>query len=186
MASEPNQTPDGGGDVAGSVNPRKVSGTSTSADPTNEPGQYPVGDWSTAFFGGPLPTGTGAPGSSGGAGGGDPTAEPGQLVDGLTGITPAEITETGAPGTGTNANGAGGGNSISYTRPGSYLSGTYKSDTVNDDIDGPHDSTQANDQGYATGGPQLPGIKGNEPQAGDGRYQPSSGRVLRGGRAVRG
>jgi hypothetical protein len=52
---------------------------------------------------------------------------------------------------------------------------------VSDDLEGPHDSTQANDQGYGTGGPQLPGIAGNEPVPG-GKFQPGSGRVLRGGR----
>ena len=179
MAREPSQTPDGGGQVSGGSS--RVSGTSTASDPTNEPGQYPVGDWSTAFFGGPLPTGTGAPGTRGGGGGGDPTAEPGQLTDGLTGITDADISESGAPGTGTTPNTDGGAESISYTRAGSYLSGTYKFDTVNDDTSGVHDSTQANDEGYASGGPQFPGNKGNEPRAGEGPYQPGDGRVLRGG-----
>ena len=70
MPIEPSQTPDGGGKVSGSANPRKVLGTSTGADPTNEPGQYPVGGWGDAIFGGPLPTGTGAPGTGGGDGGG--------------------------------------------------------------------------------------------------------------------
>ncbi len=184
MAQEPSQTPDGGGKVAGTG--QRVSGTSTGADPTNEPGQYPVGGWGTAIFGGPLPTGTGAPGTKGGAGGDDVTTEAGQLTDGLTGITDDEISNTGSPGTGTTPNTAGGSQSISYTRPGSPFSGTYKSDTLSDDVDGPHDSTQANDQGYATGGPQFPGNKGNEPRAGVGPYQPGTGRVLRGGRAVSG
>jgi hypothetical protein len=88
-------------------------------------------------------------------------------------------------GTGTTANTTGGAESITYTRPGSPYSGTYKSDTVSDDTSGTRDSTQANDEGYGTGGPQLPGLKGNEPVPG-GRYQPGSGRVLRGGRAVSG
>ena len=184
MAKEPNQTPDGGGSVSGGSS--RVSGTTEASDPTNEPGQYPPGGWGTAIFGGPLPSGTGAPGTKGGAGGADDTAEPGQLVDGLTGITETEITETGSPGTGTTANTDGGSDSISYTRPGSYLSGTYKSDTTSDNVAGTASATEANDQGYATGGPQLPGIKGNEPRAGQGPYQPGSGRVLRGGRAVRG
>lgn len=186
MPDEPSQIPDGttSGLVAGSGNPRKVSGTSTGADPTNEPGQYPVGDWGTAIFGGPLPTGTGAPGTTGGGGNnGEPTAEPGQLTDGLTGITDAEISNTGAPGTPTTPNDSDAGETaISYTRPGSYLSGTYKSDITNDDVDGPGDSTQANDIGYGTGGPQFPGNRGNEPVAGAGPFQPGSGKVLRGGR----
>ncbi len=179
MATTPNQTPDGGGLSSGKGT--RVSGTSTSADATNEPGQYPVGGWGAAIFGGPLPTGTGAPGTTGGGGGSDDTAEAGQLTDGITGITDAEITQTGAPGTGTTPNGGGGSTSITYTRPGSPYSGTYKSDTISDDTSGPRDSTQANDEGYGTGGPQFPGNKGNEPRAGEGPYQPGSGRVLRGG-----
>ena len=118
---------------------------------------------------------------------GDPTNEPGQTEDGLTGISEDEITETGAPGsTGADPSDGTGSESVTFTRPGSYLSGTYAMSTVRDDIDGPTDWTQANDSGYATGGPQLPGIKGNEPEAGTGRFQPGGGRVMRGGRAVRG
>ena len=71
---------------------------------------------------------------------------------------------------------------MSFTRPGSPLSGTYKSDQVQDDLEGPTDSTQANDIGYASGGPQFPGNKGNEPRAGVGPFQPGNGKVLRGGR----
>jgi hypothetical protein len=182
MANEPSMKPYGGGKVSGST---KVSGKSGGGDPTNQPGQYPP-EGDNNIFGGPLPSGTGAPGTAGGAGGGDVTAEPGQLSDGLTGVTDAEITETGAPGTATSPNDSDvGETAISYTRPGSYLSGTYQSDTTNEDIDGPGSITEANDQGYGTGGPQLPGLKGNEPLAGGGRYQPGAGRVLRGGRAVR-
>lgn len=184
MAVTPGNTPAGGGLTSGRG--KAYSGTGTNADPTEEPGQYPVGDWGTAIFGGPLPTGTGAPGTRGATAGGDPTNEPGQTTDGLTGISESEITQTGAPGTGTTPNDAGGGTGVTYTRPGSYLTGTYQQDNYSDDLSGPTDSTQANDEGYATGGPQFPGNKGNEPQAGVGPYQPGSGRVLRGGRAVRG
>ena len=157
------------------------------ADPTNEPGQYPVDDGAQhGIFGGPLPTGTGAPGRAGGQGqNGEPTAEPGQLTDGLTGVTDREIAYTGAPGSqGSTENLGGGGDSVSFTRPTGGVT-TYETQTVRDNIGGPADWTQANDDGYASGGPQLPGIKGNEPQAGGGRYQPGSGRVLRGGRDVR-
>jgi hypothetical protein len=184
MAITPGNQPSGGGTSV----PRETdaySGTRDgTSDATNEPGQYPPGDWGTAIFGGPLPDGTGAPGTRGAnQGDTDPTNEPGQTQDGLTGISEQDITQTGAPGTGTTPNDQGGAASISYTRPGSYLTGTYQTDTYNDDIQGPRDSTQANDEGYATGGPQLPGLKGNEPVPG-GRFQPGSGRVLRGGRAV--
>jgi hypothetical protein len=163
------------------------SGVSSGADATTEPGQYPVGGWGNAIFGGPLPTGTGAPGTQGAtrSAGVDPTNEPGQTSDGLTGVTDAEIGQTGAPGTQGVVDHPGGGTGITYTYPNDGI-GPYAQVTVSDDLSGPGDSTGANDGGYATGGPQLPGIKGNEPQAGSGRYQPGGGSVLRGGRSVRG
>ena len=164
----------------------KVSGAGGSGtDPTLEPGQYPPGT-DHGIFGGPLPAGTGAPGTAGGAGGSDQTVEAGQLTDGLTGISDADITETGAPGTQGTTPDPGGSSSVSFTKAGSYLSGTYSEESVGYTASGPADGTQANDDGYASGGPQLPGIKGNEPQAGGGRFQPGGGHVMRGGRAVRG
>jgi len=166
---------------------RPYSGSASSADPTNEPGQYPPGDWGNAIFGGALPTGTGAPGSAQSAEQLDPTNEHGQTIDGLTGITREEITSTGAPGTqGTVPDTAGSdGTPMTYTKASDGI-GPYEFVSSSDELDGPQDSTQANDDGYASGGPQLPGIKGNEPQAGSARYQPGGGRVMRGGRAVRG
>lgn len=152
-------------------------------DPTNMTGQYPPGDWGNALFGGPQPMGTGAPGSQGAHGSADPTNEPGQLEEGLTGLGPPDTTQSGAPGASTTPNSSGGGTAVTYTRPGSGI-GTYENVTVSDDLSGSRDSTQANDEGYASGGPQLPGIAGNEPQP-HGKYQPGGGRVLRGGRAVR-
>jgi hypothetical protein len=165
----------------------KVSGAGGgTGDPTLEPGQYPPGS-DHGIFGGPIPAGTGAPGTAGASGmPDDPTNEPGQTQDGLTGISEHDITNTGAPGTQGSSPDPGGSSSVTFTKAGSYLSGTYDPETVGYTTDGPADGTQANDDGYASGGPQLPGIKGNEPQAGSGRYQPGGGRVLRGGRAVRG
>jgi hypothetical protein len=184
MAQEQSQTPDGGGQVSGQGGPG-YSGFRAGGDPTTEPGQYPP-TADHGIFGGPLPSGTGAPGTQGATrGSADPTNEPGQTSDGLTGITDEQIAKTGAPGTSTTPNTSGGSAAITYTRAGSPYSGTYKSETVSDDISGVRDATQANDQGYASGGPQLPGIAGNEPRAGEGRFQPGSGNVLRGGRAVR-
>src|SRR5690348_12102717 len=85
----------------------KLSGHGGGGDPTLEPGQYPPGS-DHGIFGGPLPAGTGAPGTQGAGGLPDPTNQPGQLEDGLTGITTAEITQTGAPGTqGTTATSGG-------------------------------------------------------------------------------
>lgn len=164
---------------------RPYSGTSQSSDPTNEPGQYPPGDWSTAIFGGQLPDGTGAPGSATGAEALDPTNEKGQTVDGLTGLTTQDITQTGAPGTQGAEGEFGAGEAMTYTEASDGIL-PYRQITTNDELSGPGDSTQANDSGYATGGPQLPGLRGNEPQAGSGRFQPGGGHVMRGGRAVKG
>jgi hypothetical protein len=197
MAVSPSQRPDDNSTAAGS----KVEGTDASrawsgtgdrnADPTNLTGQYPPGDWGDAIFGGPQPVGTGAPGTQGArySGSDDPTIEPGQLTEGLSGIGPADTAHSGAPGAATTPNTEGGSSAISYSQPGAYLSGSNRSDTVSDDLSGPRDSTQANDEGYASGGPKLPGM--TEPSAGGGtaHYQPAggddSGHVLRGGRAVR-
>lgn len=164
----------------------KVAGTGGGgADPTLEPGQYPPGS-DHGIFGGPLPAGTGAPGTAGAGGTSpDPTAEPGQTQDGLTGISEHDITSTGAPGTQGTTPDPGGSESVTFTQAGSYLDGTYSSVTVGYSCEGPADGTQANDDGYASGGPQLPGIKGNEPQAGGSRFQPGGGHVMRGGRSVR-
>lgn len=164
----------------------KVSGTGGGGtDPTNEPGQYPVGN-DHGIFGGPLPAGTGAPGTAGASGTPDATNEPGQTQDGLTGISEHDITDTGAPGTqGTTPTSGGGPDAITFTRPTAGVTG-YESISVSDSVGGTADWTQANDDGYGSGGPQLPGIKGNEPQAGSNRFQPGGGSVLRGGRAVRG
>lgn len=182
MAIGPNQRPDGGGNVSGSRSPR--SGTASGLDQTLEPGNY---DNDSALFGGPLPQGTGAPGTAGAARGtGDVTNEPGQTDMALAGVSEADVTETGAPGTATDPGVmVAGGTQVNYTLPGSYNDGTYQSDSVAADLSGPRETTQANGEGYATGGPQLPGIKGNEPEAGQGRYQPGRGNVMRGGRDVR-
>jgi hypothetical protein len=162
---------------------RPYSGTSESSDPTNQPGQFPPGNWGTALFGGPL-SGSGAPGSQGASGPSDPTIMAGQNSDGLTGITDAQITQSGAPGGQGAVNGGSGGSSITFTQASDGI-GPYAQITDNDDLSGPKDSTQANDAGYASGGPQLPGIKGNEPEAGSSRYQPGGGHVMRGGRDIR-
>lgn len=161
----------GMGDVSGARESSAYSGTATSADPTTEPGQYP-----SSLFGVSLPQGTGAGGSAGAQGGGDPVNEPGQLNEGISGLGPADTANTGAPGSAGASNAGGGPDSVTYTRPGSYLSGTNQQDTVHDSISGPNDWTQAIDGSYG-GGPQMPGIRGNEP----GGTGAGGGRVLRGG-----
>jgi hypothetical protein len=188
MAIAPGQRPDGKGTglKSGTGSGRPWSGTASDSDPTAEPGQYPPGNWGNALFGGTLPTGTGAPGTQGARGGADPTTEPGQLNEGLSGLGPADTADTGAPGTGTTPNSSGGGSSIRFTDPGTMPGvGAYRSEQVSDDLSGSRDSTQANDIGYGSGGPQIPAIAGNEPQAGSAKWQTGSGRVLRGGRDVR-
>ena len=149
------------------------SGTGAGFDPTLEAGNY-----GPSLFGVALPQGTGAPGSAGASGGSDPTYQPGQLNEGISGEGPAQIADTGAPGSAGAGNSEGGPDAVKYTQPGSYLSGTYTQDTVNDSISGPSDWTQSIDGSYAGGGPQLPGIKGNEPTS----TGAGGGRVLRGGR----
>jgi hypothetical protein len=162
------------------------SGLGEANDVTLVPGQYPPGfEYEAEMFGGPLPRGTGAPGTGGGEGDGDPTVEPGQTTDDFTGLSRDDITDTGAPGTAGAQHSEGTGpDAVTFTRPGSYLSGSYASSTVRDEIDGAGNWTEANDSGYATGGPKLPGMQ--EPTPDGGPYQPNAGgRVLRGGRDVR-
>jgi hypothetical protein len=186
MAIAPGQRPDGKGTglKSGTGTGRARSGTASGADPTNLDGQYPPGGWGGALFGGALPSGTGAPGSRGARGGADPTTEPGQLDEGLSGLGPADTANTGAPGRGTTPNSAGGGSTITFTDPGTMPGvGAYRSESVSDDLSGPRDSTMVNDQGYGSGGPQIPGI--GEPQAGSANWQTGRGTVLRGGRDVR-
>lgn len=195
MANSPSQRPDDdsttpGSPVAGTQEASARTGVRDRVtDPTNQAGQYPPGDWATALFGGPQPVSSGAPGSAGARHDSvtDPTNEPGQVTEGLSGIGPPQTTDSGAPGSPTprvTPDSGGGPDAVTYTDPGSYLSGSYQSIEVGTALDGPQDSTQANTEGYASNGPQLPGIKGNEP-APFGKFQPSGGRVLRGGRDVR-
>jgi hypothetical protein len=173
MAVSPGQVPPGGGLVSG--NAPDAAGA-YGGEVTNEPNQYP-----SSLFGVALPQGTGAPGTGGAAGGADPTNQPGQLSEGISGEGPSQTAQSGAPGTMGQQNGAGGPDRVTYTRPGSFLTGTNQSETVNDSISGTSDWTQAIDGSYAGGGPQLPGVKGNEPTS----TGAGGGRVLRGGRRVR-
>ena len=161
----------GSGAVSGSQGV-KQAGAGAAGDPSNEPGQYP-----SSLFGVGLPQGTGAPGTSGAGGGSDPTDEPGQLTEGISGSGPSVTSDSGAPGTQGASNGGAGPDAVTYTRPGSFLTGTNETDTIHDSISGPADWTQAIDGSYAGGGPQLPGVKGNEPTS----TGACGGRVLKGG-----
>lgn len=171
----PHQTPDGGGSDESQSPPQAATGVKIAGlDPTLEPGNY-----ADSLFGVALPQGTGAPGGPTAANQPDPTLEDGQNYEGISGLTPAETADTGSPGSMGAQNLPGGADTITYTRPGSAISGTNKTDTVQDNISGHNDWTQAIDGSYG-GGPQLPGIAGNMP---DGTGA-GGGRVLRGGRAV--
>jgi hypothetical protein len=174
MAITPSQMPPGGGDVSGIAGP-KSAGVVAAGDPVNLPGQNPGSRFSLT-----LPQGTGAPGTAGAGRGADPSNQPGQLTEGISGTGPADTANTGAPGSQGATENAGGADTVTYTRPGSFLSGTNKEDTVRDDISGTSDWTQAHDGSYG-GSLNLPGITGNQPTSDNGPYQAGSGRVLRGG-----
>lgn len=166
-------TPGYGG--SGESRPGQLSaGTGGGGDPTLEPGQAPA-----SLFGSPIPQGTGAPGSPGGGAPADPTLEAGQLYEGISGLGPADLANTGAPGSTGSQNIAGGGDRITYTRPGSYLTGTYDQQSLSDNVSGTSDWTGANDETYGAG-PQLPGIAGNQPTS----TGAGQGRVMRGGRSA--
>lgn len=173
MAIPPGQKPAGGGSVSGSGAPQAAG--ARGGEVTSEPGQYPG-----SLFGVALPRGTGAPGSGGASGGADPANQPGQLTEGISGEGPAETAHTGAPGSQGAKNNPGGGDSVSYTPPGAFLTGTNVQETVSDDISGTGDWTQAHDGSYG-GSLNLPGITGNQPTS----TGAGQGRVLRGGRRVR-
>lgn len=153
-------------------------GAGGATDPTFEHGSYP-GD----IFGIPVPQGTGSPGSQGASGAADPTIQPGELDEGISGLGPADTANTGSPGSAGVDNTDGGGNqSVSFTLPGSYLSGTYASGHVTDAVSGPNDWSQAADGLYTAAGNKMPGIvqaDGGLADTGAGQ-----GRVMRGGRAV--
>jgi len=144
-------------------------------DPTFEGDQSPP-----TLFGVALPQTTGAPGSQGAGGAADPTNEPGQLNEGISGLGPADIANTGAPGSQGVGLGAGG-SAVSYTRPGSWLSGTYETGTVQGAVSGSGDWTQASPGLYSSANP-MPGVGAAGDQLADGGA--GQGRVLRGGRAV--
>ena len=173
MAITPGQVPQGGGKVSG--NTAQAAGA-YGGEVTNEPNQYPG-----SLFGVGLPAGTGAPGTAGAGRTADPTNQPGQLTEAISGTGPADNANTGLPGSQGATENAGGADSVTYTRPGSFLTGTNQSDTVRDDVSGTGDWTQAHDGSYG-GNLNLPGVDGNQPTPQGGPFQPSSGgRVLRGG-----
>ena len=165
----PGQNPAGGGQVE--------------TGPPSGDGHNPQYHMSLFGFSGAQFADSGAPGSQGASptdASTDPTNQPGQLDEGISGIDASANAHSGAPGTMGAQNGGAGPDRVTYTEPGSFLSGTNTSATVNDSISGPGDWTQAIDGSYG-GSVNLPSITGNQPQAGSGPYQPGSGRVRHGG-----
>lgn len=151
---------------------------------TEEPGQYPTTAWH--WFG--LPE---QKFGSGAAGSGQPSTEedqggtnqPGQYPsrEDFTGVA---LDGTGAPGTqGISGGNTGGSDRVVFDEPtfykGQHTSGNfddggqgYKQDSTGATISGRGDWTQANSQGYqADAQYQMPGVAGNTPSPGDGRYQ---------------
>lgn len=143
-------------------NGRQEPGT----DPTNEPGQLP-----SHIFGIPQTYSTGAPGTRGAsAPPRDVTVMPGQLDEGLAGVSGSEITSTGAPGS-TGASNGNTGDTVTYTDPFGIQGGVTREVTVKGQVSGVGDWTQANDMGYAAG-PTLPILQNARPTssgAGQGR-----------------
>src|SRR5215813_10169063 len=90
----PHQMPDYGTDDQQPSQGQAAAGVKIGGlDPTLEPGNY-----SDSIFGVAIPQGTGAPGSAGGVKSPDPTLETGQLMEGISGLGPADTANTGAPG----------------------------------------------------------------------------------------
>lgn len=150
---------------------------------TEEPGQYPT----TAFhlFGLPEQTfGSGAAGSSAPSSEEDQggTNQPGQYPsrEDFTGVS---LDGSGAPGTqGISGGDTGGGDSVTYDLPTFYKGQRTPGDfddngagfsqaTASGRVSGRGDWTQANSQGYqADAQYQMPGVAGNTPAPGDGRF----------------
>lgn len=127
-------------------------------DPTNQLGQTP-----SEIFGFSQTYNTGAPGSQGAApGNADVTIQPGQLDEGLSGVSDGEITDTGLHGSQGASNANGGPDGVVYTDPFGYMGNDHRDSHTSAHIDGIGDWTQANDMGYAAG-PTLPSLEGNRP-----------------------
>lgn len=138
-----------------------MADTQRSGSGRSDPDAYPT----RMPFGITVPGGTGAPGSAGaGQAATDPTLAPGQDDSGPIGTSRANAESTGAPGS-RGTSGANSGGTVRYTEPGSWLDGTYESET--------HPAGDDTEVGsHYGGGPQLPGIQGNTPSgtgAGSGR-----------------
>ena len=135
----------------------KRAGHGIKADPTNQLGQTPPD-----VFGFSQSYSTGLPGSQGGGGGKDDvTTEPGQFDTTLAGVTEAEITGTGMPGSQGFTPHAGG-EGVRYTDPFGYQGNEHRESHASMAVSGPGDSTVfGDDDGFS--GPTLPALEGNRP-----------------------
>ena len=133
------------------------SGRGGGGDATEQPGQTPAD-----IFGFAQSYSTGAHGSSGGAmGSSDVTIQDGQISDGLSGLTRAEVTDTGMPGS-QGARPHAGGEGVRYTDPFGYMGNEHRESRASGTVSGPGDWTAfGDDNGFS--GPTLPGLEGNRP-----------------------
>jgi hypothetical protein len=160
------------------------------SDKVNQPGQYPTTAWTEME----LPEqnfGSGAAGTvhpSGVQDEGD-TNQPGQYPDrdDFTGVpySLGGVSGSGAPGTaGIAYDGQGGPDTVVYDKPefykGQHDDGAFDEpdgrgnakNTIQATVSGQGDWTQANPEGYqAPAQFQMPGVAGNTPAPGDGRFQ---------------
>lgn len=174
---------------------------------TTEPGQYPTTAW--ALMGLPEQNfGSGAPGSTPPSTELDPggTNQPGQYPnrDDFTGVSYSGFQPDGSAGVGMATDEGGSGPDTVHWDDPTFYKGLYQAaeDAYDDDgagqgkgyrqetarvsVGGDGDWTQANAQGYnARPDLQMPGVGGNTPTPGSGRYQTDgqngSGHVMYGG-----
>lgn len=138
--------------------PKRQGRGEAGLDPTNELGQTP-----SEIFGFAQNYSTGAPGTAGAHAdaGLDVTVEPGQLDEGLSGVSGSEITDTGAPGS-QGAHPLAGGESVRYTDPFGFMGNDHRDSVTRGAVDGHGDwTTFGEDSGFS--GPTFPILEGNRP-----------------------
>jgi hypothetical protein len=140
-----------------SPSPARSGHGEVTGGPTVQRGQLP-----DEIFGFPQSYSTGAPGSGGGAmDSSDVTVQDGQISDGMSGLTKAEVVETGMPGS-QGARPHAGGEGIRYTDPFGYMGNDHRDSHASGTISGPGEWTAFGDDNGFTG-PTLPGLEGNRP-----------------------
>jgi hypothetical protein len=128
-------------------------------EPTAQKGQLP-----SEIFGFPQSYSTGAHGSAGGAmDTSDVTVQDGQISDGMSGLTKAEVTDTGLHGS-QGFRPHAGGESVRYTDPFGYLGNDHRESHASGQVSGPGEWTaMGDDSGFS--GATLPALEGNRPTA---------------------